>query len=62
MPFKLRLSASETVQVGRRRVRERVSVPVLGGGRTWVSAGTSTWLGWLSGSAPLGGRKPRRRS
>jgi len=54
-----RLRVSQSVRLG--PFRFRVSAPV-GRGRTYVSAGTRDGLGWLGVSAPLGGRKRRRRS
>lgn len=54
------LRISESVKVGRFRLR--VSAPLNGRGRTWVSAGTRTGRrGWASVSAPLGGRRRRSR-
>ena len=53
------LRISDTVKVGRFRVR--VSAPLSGRGKTWVSAGTRTPFGWLRLSVPAGGRKARRR-
>jgi hypothetical protein len=54
------LRISESVRIGGFRLR--VSKPLSGRGRTWVSAGTRTGRrGWASVSAPLGGRKRRGR-
>ena len=53
------LRLSDSIKLG--PVRLRASVPLSGRGRTWVSAGTRTPLGWLRLSAPLGGRKRRTR-
>lgn len=51
------LRISESVRIG--PIRVRVSKPLTGRGRTWVSAGTRTGRrGWTSVSAPVGkGRK-----
>jgi hypothetical protein len=51
------LRISDSVKLGAFRLR--VSTPLNGRGRTWVSAGTRTPLGWLKLSAPAGGRKRR---
>ena len=53
------LRISDSVKIGRFRVR--ISAPLTGRGRMWVSAGTRTPFGWLSASKPLSGRKRRRR-
>lgn len=56
----MRLRISESVRLGPFRVR--LSAPLGGRGRTWVSAGTRTGRrGWASVSAPLGGRRRRSR-
>jgi hypothetical protein len=54
----LRLSGS--IRTG--PFRPRVSTPLTGRGRTWVSGGTRVGRrGWLGVSAPVGGRKRRPR-
>ena len=53
------LRISESIRLGPLRIR--VSAPLNGKGRTWVSAGTRTGRGWTSVSAPVGGRKKRGR-
>lgn len=50
---------SDSIRIGPFRVR--VSAPVTGKGRVWVSAGKRTPFGWLGISAPLGGKHRRRR-
>jgi hypothetical protein len=52
------LRVSQSVRVG--PFRFRISVPISGRGRTWVSAGTRDGFGWLSVSKPLGRRRGRR--
>jgi hypothetical protein len=49
---------SDSIRIG--GIRVRISAPVAGKGRVWVSAGKRTPLGWLGVSAPLGGRRRRR--
>ena len=52
------LRISESVRIGPFRVR--VSTPLSGKGRTWVSAGTRTGRrGWTTVSAPVGKRRKR---
>lgn len=51
---------SESVRIGPFRIR--LSVPLTGRGRTYVSAGTRTGRrGWTGVSAPVGGRRRRSR-
>ena len=51
---------SQSVRIG--PFRFRVSTPLSGRGRTWVSAGTRTGRrGWTSISTPAGGRRRRTR-
>lgn len=52
------LRISDTVKPGRFRVK--VSAPVTGKGRPWVSVGTRSPLGWLSLSKPVSRRRGRR--
>lgn len=52
------LRVSESVKIGPFRIR--LSAPVTGKGRTWVSAGTRVGRGWFSVSEPVGKRRKRR--
>ena len=47
----MRLRISDSIKAGRFRLR--ISAPLNGRGRTWLSAGTRTPLGWLRLSAPV---------
>lgn len=52
------LRISESVKIGPFRIR--VSKPLTGKGRTWVSAGTRVGRGWAGVSEPVGRRRRRR--
>lgn len=51
------LRVSESIRIG--PFRFRVSKPLTGRGRTWVSAGTRAGRGWVSVSEPAGKRRKR---
>lgn len=58
--MKLRTRISESASFG--PVRVRFSVPVLGGGKPWLTIGTRTGRrGWASVSQPIGGRRGKKR-